>query len=146
MCFQLTKVTIRVIFYILAKIHWTEIIILWLRTMIKLLGKYEKEFPFFFWFQIGVESWKTNSILGDVSGNVCSSLTTITIIIITIFQVHIRISSYQCGGVLLNNQYVATAAHCVHQAKLSQITVHLGEFDTKNTKKVRADHTLRKHI
>ena len=53
------------------------------------------------------------------------------------FQVHIRISSYQCGGVLLNHHYVATAAHCVHQAKLSQITVHLGEFDTKNTKKVR---------
>jgi len=52
------------------------------------------------------------------------------------WQVHIRISSYQCGGVLLNHHYVATAAHCVHQAKLSQITVHLGEFDTKNTKKV----------
>lgn len=53
-----------------------------------------------------------------------------------IFQVHIRISSYQCGGVLLNHWYVATAAHCVHQAKLSQITVHLGEYDTKDTENV----------
>ena len=50
---------------------------------------------------------------------------------------HIRISSYQCGGVLLNHLYVATAAHCVHQAKLSQITVHLGEYDTKDTEEVR---------
>ena len=49
---------------------------------------------------------------------------------------HIRISSYQCGGVLLNHLYVATAAHCVHQAKLSQITVHLGEYDTKDTEEV----------
>jgi len=53
------------------------------------------------------------------------------------WQVHIRISSYQCGGVLLNHWYVATAAHCVHQAKLSKITVHIGEFDTKNTEKVK---------
>ena len=66
-------------------------------------------------------------------------------------QVHIRISSYQCGGVLLNHWYIATAAHCVHRAKLSKITVsllpqslfsssfyqplpkvHLGEYDTKD--------------
>ena len=53
-----------------------------------------------------------------------------------VFQVHIRISSYQCGGVLLNHLYVATAAHCVHQAKLTQITVHLGEYDTKDTEEV----------
>ena len=66
-------------------------------------------------------------------------------------QVHIRISSYQCGGVLLNHWYIATAAHCVHRAKLNKITVsfistsssagrphpllskvHLGEYDTKD--------------
>jgi len=48
------------------------------------------------------------------------------------WQAHIRISSYQCGGVLLNHWYIATAAHCVHRAKLSKITVHLGEYDTKD--------------
>jgi len=48
------------------------------------------------------------------------------------WQVHIRISSYQCGGVLLNHWYIATAAHCVHRAKLGKITVHLGEYDTKD--------------
>ncbi|CAB4066967.1 unnamed protein product [Lepeophtheirus salmonis] len=52
------------------------------------------------------------------------------------WQVHIRISGYQCGGVLLNHLHVATAAHCVHRNKLDQITVRLGEFDTKNTDKI----------
>ncbi|XP_063879858.1 serine proteinase stubble-like isoform X2 [Scylla paramamosain] len=49
------------------------------------------------------------------------------------WQAHIRISGYQCGGVLVNHFFVATAAHCVHKARLNQITVHLGEFDTKDT-------------
>lgn len=31
------------------------------------------------------------------------------------WQAHIRIAGFQCGGVLLNNQYIATAAHCVHR-------------------------------
>jgi len=48
------------------------------------------------------------------------------------WQAHIRISSYQCGGVLLNHWYIATAAHCVHRAKLNKISVILGEFDTKD--------------
>ncbi|KAK4310181.1 hypothetical protein Pmani_018243 [Petrolisthes manimaculis] len=49
------------------------------------------------------------------------------------WQAHIRISGYQCGGVLVNHFFVATAAHCVHKARLNQITVHLGEYDTKDT-------------
>lgn len=48
------------------------------------------------------------------------------------WQAHIRISSYQCGGVLLNHWYIATAAHCVHRAKLHKISVILGEYDTKD--------------
>ena len=48
------------------------------------------------------------------------------------WQAHIRISSYQCGGVLLNHWHIATAAHCVHRAKLNKISVILGEYDTKD--------------
>ena len=33
---------------------------------------------------------------------------------------------------LLNHWYIATAAHCVHRAKLSKISVVLGEYDTKD--------------
>jgi len=49
------------------------------------------------------------------------------------WQAHIRISGFQCGGVLVNHYYVATAAHCVHRSKLSDITIYLGEHDTKDT-------------
>lgn len=55
------------------------------------------------------------------------------------WQAHIRISSYQCGGVLLNHWYIATAAHCVHRAKLSKISVILGEYDTKDGEKEPLD-------
>ncbi|KAI9551704.1 hypothetical protein GHT06_022040 [Daphnia sinensis] len=51
------------------------------------------------------------------------------------WQAHIRIAGFQCGGVLLNHQYIATAAHCVHRAKLSQIIIYLGEYDTKDLDK-----------
>ncbi|XP_071452287.1 serine protease 33 [Hetaerina americana] len=49
------------------------------------------------------------------------------------WQAHIRIAGYQCGGVLVGRAHVATAAHCVHRARLRDITVFLGEYDTQNT-------------
>ncbi|KAG8232595.1 hypothetical protein J437_LFUL013134, partial [Ladona fulva] len=49
------------------------------------------------------------------------------------WQAHIRIAGYQCGGVLVGKAHVATAAHCVHRARLRDITVYLGEYDTQNT-------------
>lgn len=49
------------------------------------------------------------------------------------WQAHIRIAEYQCGGVLVSRNYVATAAHCIQQARLQDIIVYLGELDTQNT-------------
>lgn len=68
------------------------------------------------------------------------------------WQAHIRIAEYQCGGVLGKNipkiklmilieifknlvsrMYIATAAHCIQQARIKDILVYLGELDTQNS-------------
>ncbi|XP_055698302.1 serine proteinase stubble [Phlebotomus papatasi] len=49
------------------------------------------------------------------------------------WQAHIRILEYQCGGVLLSRRFIATAAHCIQQARIRDIIVFLGELDTQNS-------------
>nr|CAH7714003.1 unnamed protein product [Callosobruchus chinensis] len=49
------------------------------------------------------------------------------------WQAYIKIATYQCGGVLGSRKFVATAAHCIINARLKDILVYLGELDTQDT-------------
>ncbi|XP_030368862.1 serine protease 33, partial [Scaptodrosophila lebanonensis] len=61
------------------------------------------------------------------------------------WQAHIRIAEYQCGGVLISANMVATAAHCIQQARLQDITVYLGELDTQNLGHIHEPLPVEKH-
>ncbi|XP_037928577.1 serine protease 40-like, partial [Teleopsis dalmanni] len=61
------------------------------------------------------------------------------------WQAHIRVSEYQCGGVLISNEFVATAAHCIQQVKLQDIIVYLGELDTQDMGLIYEPLPVEKH-
>ncbi|XP_054162302.1 serine proteinase stubble-like [Oppia nitens] len=42
-------------------------------------------------------------------------------------------STHRCGGAILNNQWIATAGHCVDDLLLTQIRVRVGEYDFSST-------------
>ncbi|CAG2166451.1 unnamed protein product, partial [Oppiella nova] len=42
-------------------------------------------------------------------------------------------STHRCGGAILNNQWIATAGHCVDDLLLTQIRIRVGEYDFSST-------------
>ena len=42
-------------------------------------------------------------------------------------------STHRCGGALLNENWIATAGHCVDDLMTSQIRIRLGEWDFSAT-------------
>jgi len=42
-------------------------------------------------------------------------------------------STHRCGGALLNEQWIATAGHCVDDLLASQIRIRVGEYDFSST-------------
>ncbi|XP_014253934.1 serine proteinase stubble [Cimex lectularius] len=42
-------------------------------------------------------------------------------------------STHRCGGAILNENWIATAGHCVDDLLLSQIRIRVGEFDFSST-------------
>lgn len=62
------------------------------------------------------------------------------------WQAHIRIAGYQCGGILVSRNFIVTAAHCIEQARMKDITIYLGEHDTQDSGTIDEPMPAEKHF
>ncbi|RWS30337.1 serine protease 27-like protein, partial [Leptotrombidium deliense] len=48
------------------------------------------------------------------------------------WQVHIKIAKHQCGGALVGNCFVVTAAHCVYKSSIKDLEIFIGLYDIED--------------